>query len=392
MIKVLHVLYQSTPNVSGSSTRSKGIVDSMYKSDVFSPVVITSPVQASQNQKNEEINGVRYYRTCNNFTDKFTINQKKSFFSQVLKFLSFILFAFEILVVAKKEKVTVIHAHAMFLCGYPAYLVSRILGCKFVYEIRSDWHLDNNFSYSKKLQYLCGFLEKDIAKKSDSLVVISSELHKKYSKFNDNCYLVSNAINNELLCNEKQKVKKSNPVFGFIGSVIPLEGIPLVVEAFNLLKKQYSITPTFILVGGGSDLDYVKELVNKYKLTSQFKIFGKVPITEVSSYYDMIDVIINFRIDEEIAHTVTPLKPLEAMGRKKLILASDVKGMKELVKHMETGLLIDCENVTLLSQIIYKVSLEFSNYNDIIINGYNFVLSEKLWSKQSLKYLDIYKK
>ena len=60
-MKVLHVLYQSLPNISGSSIRSRDIINNQLKIGV-EPIVITSPFQKPfEEGKVEEINnGVKY--------------------------------------------------------------------------------------------------------------------------------------------------------------------------------------------------------------------------------------------------------------------------------------------------------------------------------------------
>ena len=44
MMKVLHILYQSLPNISGSSIRSRDILNNQLKIGV-KPIVVTSPFQ-----------------------------------------------------------------------------------------------------------------------------------------------------------------------------------------------------------------------------------------------------------------------------------------------------------------------------------------------------------
>ena len=43
-MKVLHILYQSLPNISGSSVRSRDILNNQLKIGI-KPIVITSPFQ-----------------------------------------------------------------------------------------------------------------------------------------------------------------------------------------------------------------------------------------------------------------------------------------------------------------------------------------------------------
>jgi glycosyltransferase involved in cell wall biosynthesis len=45
-----------------------------------------------------------------------------------------------------------------------------------------------------------------------------------------------------------------------------------------------------------------------------------------------------------LTELVTPLKPLEAMAMGRSVLASDVGGLADLIRHEETGLLFPAEN------------------------------------------------
>ena len=67
-------------------------------------------------------------------------------------------------------------------------------------------------------------------------------------------------------------------------------------------------------------------------------------------------MIVNPRKKSYLTDTVTPLKPLEAMAYKKLIIASDVGGMKELIEDGENGILFESESVYELEKVIYKIS------------------------------------
>ena len=66
---------------------------------------------------------------------------------------------------------------------------------------------------------------------------------------------------------------------------------------------------------------------------------GRVPHAEVQRYYDLVDVLAYPRHSMRLTELVTPLKPLEAMAQGRLLVASDVGGHKELIRHGETGFL-----------------------------------------------------
>ena len=76
-MKVLHILYQSLPNISGSSIRSRDMLNNQIKIGL-KPIVVTSPFQNSKtNGKSiEEIDGIKYYRTFSNNNE--LVNENKS--------------------------------------------------------------------------------------------------------------------------------------------------------------------------------------------------------------------------------------------------------------------------------------------------------------------------
>ena len=87
---------------------------------------------------------------------------------------------------------------------------------------------------------------------------------------------------------------------------------------------------------------------------------------------------------------MTPLKPLEAMAQKKVFIASDVGGHKELIKHGETGILFkaDCIDsyVKAVQELIFSKKLQ----NSLKKHGLDFVCNERNWVKSVEKYEDVY--
>ena len=68
-MKILHIVYQSLPNISGSSIRTRDIIGSQ-KEIGLNPIVVSSPFQNGESSKNPEyINGILHYRTYNDNPD-----------------------------------------------------------------------------------------------------------------------------------------------------------------------------------------------------------------------------------------------------------------------------------------------------------------------------------
>ena len=100
--------------------------------------------------------------------------------------------------------------------------------------------------------------------------------------------------------------------------------------------------------------------------------------------------MINFRRDVEISHTVTPLKPLEAMASGCFMICSDVLGMLEItggdsnvcvVKAEDTHALADC-----MMNIEHVKDLEVSK----LIKSLSYLRNERTWEANALIYQKLY--
>jgi glycosyltransferase involved in cell wall biosynthesis len=192
--------------------------------------------------------------------------------------------------------------------------------------------------------------------------------------------VVENAIDLDRV--KISKLNKNNFVFGYIGTLSPIEGLDLLIKAFNNLK----IKNKLLIFGDGIELEKLKKLANG---NNNIEFKGKVSSDEISKAYDQVDVIINPRKKSYLTDTVTPLKPLEAMAYKKLVLVSDVGGMKELVKNEFNGIVFNSDSYKEIKNVIIDV-INRNDLDKIIENGYMYIKEEKSWEINVKKYYSIY--
>lgn len=88
-MKVLHILYQSLPQVSGSSIRSRDILMSQ-KEVGLEVVAISSPFQIGS-KFIEYFNDIKYYRTKINNIDSIS-DSRKSLFKRILRLFQIVSF------------------------------------------------------------------------------------------------------------------------------------------------------------------------------------------------------------------------------------------------------------------------------------------------------------
>ena len=172
-MKVLHILYQSLPQVSGSSIRSRDTLMSLQEIGI-NAIAITSPFQRSlNNEKQDIIDGVVYIRTSKNVNvDNF--GERKSILKKISRFFSIIPFGIKLYKHVKEERPDILHAHAMFYCALPTIIVGKIFKIPVVYEFRSLWMFDKNNDNKKSL--ISNFwlnVETFLLKKSDYVIFLN---------------------------------------------------------------------------------------------------------------------------------------------------------------------------------------------------------------------------
>ena len=389
-MKILHILYQSIPNTAGSSIRSRDILESQLRAGI-TPIVITSPFQPpiKDGCVREKIQGVVYYRTFSNNRNEIVSEGNTSLVIQLKKIIQVVRFTRTVYGIAKKEKVQLVHAHAMFFCAIAALISSFRLKIPMVYEVRSLWEerYKRKNIFKHVIFSIITYLETFSMYCSDRIIVINNALKdnisKRYILKNKTISIVPNAVD---ISNIKIIEKKNKDlVFAYIGTLSPIEGLDLLIKVFNQLHAD-GLTNKLIFYGDGIERKNLELLALNNPLI-QFK--GSFLPSQVSQVYSNVDIVVNPRISNLLTNSVTPLKPLEAMAYRKLVIASDVGGMQELIKNEKTGFLFKAESESALKKIIIDV-LKNKKINVVIDNAYNEILENRNWQLNSLKYTKIY--
>ena len=175
-------------------------------------------------------------------------------------------------------------------------------------------------------------------------------------------------------------------VVGFIGSFYAYEGIDLLVRAAAQIKSPVKL----LLVGGGNEKQKISDLVEQLNLQDKVIMTGRVPHTQVAKYYDLVDIFVYPRKSMRLTELVTPLKPLEAMAKGRLVIASDVGGHRELIEHNKTGFLFSADNIDALSNTIDQVIEQSEQWQEFKKNGRHFVEHERNWRTSVANYQSVY--
>ncbi|MCE9793825.1 glycosyltransferase [Shewanella indica] len=393
-MKVLHVLYQSLPNTAGSSTRSHSLIKSQNSISIDA-FAITSPIQKPTKDScrltSELIDGIIYNRSY--FYNGLCVG-KGGYFHKFLKLVLWPLFTLRLLFICFKSRPNILHAHSMFYCCFSSLIVGKLLSIPVVYEIRSRWELNPHAKSSYFKRLVAGYCEMISCKNASSVVVISKGLASYVEDISGRAPLiVRNGILKEHVFSERDiEIKYENIYrkirFGYVGSVINLEGLDFVLEALHQLKQDGYLVD-FYIYGDGSELEKLKQMSNEYKLNVNF--MGKVPYESIKDAYSNLDVVINFRRDSLISHTVTPLKPLEAMANGCVVICSNVAGMIEITEGERNVYVVPADDIKHLSDCIKSLCFVSDIDMSKIKSSLAFIMNERTWESNAKAYGELYK-
>lgn len=93
-------------------------------------------------------------------------------------------------------------------------------------------------------------------------------------------------------------------------------------------------TLTLVIAGGIIDQDYAATIHNLLSDASNAMWLGETPHELMGALYARADIVLNCSQSESMSNTL-----LEAMALGRAVLANDIPGNREIVRHGKTGLL-----------------------------------------------------
>ena len=396
-MKILHVLDHSLPYFSGYSFRSDYILRAQRQLG-WRPVVVTSPKHEDFQDECETVDGIDYHRL------------HWPGYSARLRSVPLLKQAACVAALAKKIrrlagdlKPDVIHAHSPSLNGLAAWRAARALGLPWIYELRyyeEDAAVDRGKTKHNSPRYrLARRLEQSALEQAARVTTISRALRADLIARGvepDRIFEIPNGVDTDYLRPCEPDVEliarhglAGKTIIGFVGSFYFYEGLESLVEAMIRLLAQRSEVK-LLLVGEGEAEDMLRRRAPE-NLRGHFVFAGKAPHDEVRRYYSVMDILVYPRISSRLTELTTPLKPLEAMAMEKVVVGSDVGGLRELIDDGETGFLVEPGNPPALAKCLSGLIEDETVRRAVGKNAREFVARERDWEKIVARYLNVYR-
>ena len=394
-MRILHVLDHGLPLHSGYTFRTRAIVTAQQARGL-DVACLTGPRQGATAADMEVIDGITFHRTAPPPPAPSPLREWRE-----IKALE-----------ARLDRLVTewrpdqLHVHSPVLNALAALAVARRHGLPLLYEIRAFWEdaaVGNGTGREGSPRYRATrALETWAARRADAVAVICEGLRRD---------LVARGIRPEKIIVAPNGVDMSlfgSPlrpdaalarrlglagadVVGFIGSFYDYEGLDDLIAAMPRLIEQRP-KAHLLLVGGGPMEEALNAQAEASPARERIHFIGRVPHHEVDLYYSLIDILAYPRKAMRLTELVTPLKPLEAMAQRKLVVASNVGGHRELIEDGVTGTLFPAGDPEAIARALDQLFANRPSWEARRDVARLFVERDRNWSSNISRYMPAYQR
>ena len=198
--------------------------------------------------------------------------------------------------------------------------------------------------------------------------------------------LIFNPINSNFF-NNNQISKFSNKKIYYVGGIIKRKGLLDLIKAIANLNKLNCNYELFV-IGGFSDEIYkfqIEEFINEQNLKQQIHFCGWKNTEEIIQLTYEISIFVLPSYQETL-----PVVIAEAMAMGKIVVATNVAGIPEMIQDKYNGFLFERGNIDQLTSLLQKIyHSEFKTLSEITKNAKHFAIinfSPKAIAGKTIRY------
>lgn len=301
--------------------------------------------------------------------------------------------------IIKEWNLDVIHSQTEFGVGYFSRIVAKKLSLPIVHTYHTLYedyvhyvthgHFDN---FAKKLaikitKYYC-------EKRCDELIVPTDKIKDLFiNKYNiikqvnviptgidiDKFKITPSMKKNIQTIKNKYKIKDTDFIIGSVGRIAPEKSFDkLLYNIKDMIKVNTNIK--VLLVGGGPDLDNLKELTKKLNLENYVIFTDKIDYELVPTYFNIFNVVVSFSKTETQGLTI-----IEGLAASKPTLCIEDDSFRSMIEPNYNGYLF--KNDTEFKDYIFKLMNDQKLYKDMSTNARNstYKYSKEVFAADILK-------
>lgn len=393
-----YLLHSALPQVSmGYATRSHGILTALREAGwavegITRPGFPLDDARIDNAPSTDVVDGVPYHHVL--FESRrplplLPVERGVATFSRALRDLY------------KDADVPLVHAASNFRNGLAAVHAARKLGVPALYEVRGLWEYTRLarepwFDRTDSFQFISR-METAAAHEADHVIAITralADLLVERGVDAGKISVVPNGVDTRRFTPRSRDAELAEElgiggrtVIGYVGSLLEYEGLHLLIEAVDLLRRDDFVV---LIVGDGRTRPELERLVTDRGLQEAVRFTGRVPHEEVERYYSLVDVAPFPRTPVAVTELVSPLKPFEAMAMGKAVVASDVAALEEIIEDGVNGRLFPKGSPDALASVLEELIDDPGATSRMAQRGAEWVRRERDWKTLAQGVASVY--
>jgi len=290
--------------------------------------------------------------------------------------------------IKKETPYDLIHCHTIFPDGYAGAFLKEEFGVPVVSTI----HGSDIMLYPKRSQAIYD-RTLEALERNDHVITVSERLRQEALNMHPglSATTIYNGFDPERFAPmDKGEARRAlglseeGQLLLFIGNLLPVKGVHFLLKAFAEVAKEAKDL-NLILIGDGPLKENLRNQASELNIQDRVSFLGRKPYSEIPRWIAARDVVTLTSKSEGL-----PSVLLETMGCGRAMVATDVGGIKEILKDGETGLLAEPENPSHIAACYRKLFVE----NPAMIQEMGdraFVASRELtWERNAQKVQECY--
>jgi glycogen(starch) synthase len=277
-----------------------------------------------------------------------------------------------------------LHVQCVSSNAYYALRAKRVLGLPLVISLQGELTMDATQVFQNS-QFARSLMRRALTE-ADAITGCSAQTLRDAEEFygqpfGDRARVIMNGVTLTDFT-QGETFRHPRPYILGIGRLVPQKGFDVLIRAY----AQSGITShDLILVGEGSEEAELKRLVAELGLTGRVCMPGRADRAGAVAYFNGCSFFV-------LPSRMEPMGIVlfEAMAAGKAIVASNVGGVPENVRHEETGLLVPGDNVEALSLALRRLESDTALRERLAVAGNRYV-QDYDWARIAEQYAEVYK-
>ena len=207
-------------------------------------------------------------------------------------------------------------------------------------------------------------LSRFIAKSADGIISVSHFVHdmvENITQMDIDGHILPMGVDSEVFVPKihKATLRQKNGITSrfvvlYVGKLIEVKGVQILIESMAAVRQTHDVC---LLIAGAGDLrSELEQKAHELKLTGQIRFLGPVAHDCLIDLYSLCDVVVVPSIVTARQETEgMPVVILEALSAGCPVVASDVGGIKDVIKDGVNGYLVPPGDPRILAEYITRI-------------------------------------